>query len=86
MLGSGGHILFKAPDETTLQFQLCGEVFEEPVFQPVLLALVVSFQHFQPSNLHVQVHLLFNFGIARTQRLDFRIGKRLLIHIVAGAH
>src|SRR5699024_6086708 len=31
-------------------------------------------------------HLLLNFGIARTQRLDLCIGKRLLVHIVAGAH
>ena len=52
----------------------------------VLLALVVSFQHLQPCHINVQVHLFLDKRITGTQRLDLRIGQRLLIHIVTGAN
>ena len=45
-----------------------------------------SFQCFKTGQLHVQVHLFLDKRIAGTQRLDLRIGQRLLIHIVTGAN
>ena len=69
-----------------LLFNLSREVFQELIFHAVLLALVVSFQHLQPCHINVQVHLFLDKRITGTQRLDLRIGQRLLVHIVTGAN
>ena len=82
----GFNISFKAMNIACLLFNLSREVFQKLIFHTVLLALVVSFQHLQPCHINVQVHLFLDKRIAGTQRLDLRIGQRLLIHIVTGAN
>ena len=62
------------------------EFGQQLVLQTELLALVVGFQHLQFCDLHIQIHLLFDERISGTQCLDLRIGQRLLVHILAGAH
>ena len=47
---------------------------------------MVGFQDLEFCNLHIQVHLLFDKRVSDAQCLDLRIGQRLFIHIVAGAH
>ena len=47
---------------------------------------MVSFQHLQLGDLNVQVHLLLDERISGTKCLDLRIGKCLLVHVLAGAH
>ena len=79
------HICFKALDIALLSLNFRREIFEQLVLHAVLLALVVSFQHLQAGNLNIQIHLFLNQRITGTQRLDFRIGQGLLIHIIAGA-
>ena len=44
---------------------------------------MVCLQELQPGNINVQVHLLTNIGIARTEGLDLRVGQRLLVNIPA---
>ena len=56
------------------------------VLQPEFLALVVSFQHLQLCNLHIQIHLLLDERISGTQCLDLCIRKCLFVHILTGAH
>ena len=78
----GLNVRFKAMNIASLLFNLSREVFQELILHAVLLALVVSFQHFQPCHINVQVHLFLNERITGTQRLDLRIGQSLLVHIV----
>ena len=59
---------------------------QQIIFQPVLLALVVSFHNLQLGNLHIQIHTLLDPGITGAQGFDFRKGQRYLVHIVTGAH
>ena len=47
---------------------------------------MVCLQELQQGNINVQVHLLTNIGIARTEGLDFRVGQRLLVNILGGAN
>ena len=47
---------------------------------------VICLQELQQGNINVQVHLLTNIGIARTEGLDFRVGQRLLVNILGGAN
>ena len=51
-----------------------------------MLGNMVRFQHFQPRNLNIQIHLLLNLGVACRQRLDLRVGQRRVVHVLTGAH
>ena len=82
----GFQILLEPCDIPLVPFDLCREIFQQLILQPVLLALVVCFQHFQSCHIHIQIHLFPDQRIARAQRFDLRIGKGLLIHIVTGAY
>ena len=62
------------------------EIFQQLVFQTILFALMVCFQHFQPCHINIQIHLFFNQRIASTQSFDFSIRKSLLIHIITGTN
>ena len=46
---------------------------------------MVRFQNLQPCHFHVQIHLLPDQRITCAERLDLRIGQRLLVHIVTGS-
>ena len=59
---------------------------QQLVLQTEFLTLVVGFQHLQLCHLHIQIHLLLDERITGAQCLDLRIRKRLLVHILAGAH
>ena len=50
-------VRFKAMDIASLLFNLSREVFQELILHAVLLALVVSFQHFQPCYINIQLLL-----------------------------
>ena len=45
---------------------------------------MIGFQQFQFADLNIQVHLFLDVGIARCQCLDFGIGQRGIVHIIAG--
>ena len=62
------------------------EFGQQLVLQAEFLALVVGFQNLQLGDLNVQVHLFLDERVSGTQCLDLRIGKRLLVHILAGAN
>ena len=62
------------------------ELGQQFVLQTEFLALVVGFQHLELCHLHIQIHLLLDERISGAQCLDLRIRKRLLVHILAGAH
>ena len=80
------HILLNCLNAALQFFNLFREVPQQIIFQPVLLALVVSFHDFQPGNLHIQIHTLLDPGITGAQGFDFHKGQRYLVHIVTGAH
>ena len=62
---------FQCGNMRSLLLNICRELRQQFVFQAVFLALVVSFQNFQFSHLHVQVHLFPDARVACTQSLDF---------------
>ena len=62
------------------------ELVDDLILQGVPLAQMVGLQELQPGNLNVQVHLLTNIGIARTQGLDLRIRQRLLVNVLGGVN
>ena len=82
----GLNVCFKAMDIACLLFNLSRKVFQELILHAVLLALVVSFQHFQPCYINIQVHLFLDERITGAQCFDLRIGECLLIHIVTGTN
>ena len=45
---------------------------------------MIGFQQFQLTDLNIQIHLFLDVGIARRQCLDFGIGQRGIVHIIAG--
>ena len=51
-----------------------------------MLGQIALFQHSELGNLDVQIHFLFDHGVAAGQRLNFSIGQRLLVHILSRAH
>ena len=61
------------------------EIFEQPVFQPVSLALVVCFEDFELCHFHLQIRFLLNERIACAQGLDFGVAEDLFVHVLAGA-
>ena len=62
------------------------ELFEDFVLQRVFLTQVVCFQKFQARHINIQVHLLFDIRVARTQCLDFGIRECLLVNILRRTH
>ena len=58
-----------------------GKIFENLVFQTVLLAEMVGFEEFQPSHINVQIHLFFDMWISSTQCLNFCITQCRFINI-----
>lgn len=63
-------------------FDLARESHGCRIFQPVMLAGVGSFQGPQP-RLNVQVHLSLIMGLPAAQSLDFGIGERSFVQILA---
>ena len=53
-------------------------------FQTINLTGVIGFQQFQFADLNIQIHLFLDVGIACCQCLDFGIGQRGIVHIIAG--
>ena len=86
MPGERLHIGGEALHEALVLPDLFGEMPEQIVLQTELLALMAGLHELQAGNVHIQVHLLFNSLVSGAQRLDLRIGKSSLIHILAGAN
>ena len=86
-MGGGKLCICFQPGNVSVRFlNVSRELGQQFVLQAEFLALVVSFQHLQLCHLHIQVHLLLDERISGAQHLDLCIGKRLLVHILAGAH
>ena len=79
-------IRLKALDEPLRFLNLRREIFHQLIFQSVLLALMVCFQHFQSCNIYIQVHFLLDLRVSCTKCLDLRIRKSLFIHIITGTN
>ena len=75
---------FKSLSINGLFFNFCREIFQKLILHPVLLALVICFQHLQPCHINIQIHLFLNQRIPGTQSFDLRIGQRLFIYIITG--
>ena len=80
------NIRLKALDEPLCFLNFRREIFHQLIFQSVLLALMVSFQHLQPCNIYIQVHFFLDLRVSCTKCLDFRIRKSLFIHIITGTN
>ena len=78
-------ILLKPADVSLIPLDFLREEFQQPVFQPVLLALVICFHQAKTCHVHIQIHLFLDRWITGTQCLDFRVGQRCLVDIFAGA-
>ena len=86
-MGSGKLCVRFHPSNIGVRFlNICRELGQQLVLQTEFLALVVGFQNLEFCDLHIQIHLLLDERISGTQCLDFRIGKRLFVYILAGAH
>ena len=86
-MGGGKLCIRFQPGDMGVRFlNVCRKLGQQLVLQPEFLALVVGFQHLQLCHLHIQIHLLLDERITGAQCLDLRIGKCLLVHILAGAH
>ena len=79
-------VRLKTPVAALLRLDLSREIFQKLVLQPEVLALVIGAEDFQPRHVHIQIHLFPDERVSGAQRLDLRVGERLLVHIVAGAH
>ena len=67
-------ILFKAADVALISLDFLRKEFQQPVFQPVLLALMIGLHQTQARYIHIQIHLFLNGWIAGAQGFDFRVG------------
>ena len=61
---NGGNVLLETGDKLRIPLNLLGEVFEQLIFQPELLALVVCLHQLQTCYVHIQIHLLFDSRVA----------------------
>ena len=86
MPGERLHIGGEALHEALVLPDLFGEMPEQIVLQTELLALMAGLHELQAGNVHIQVHLLFNSLVSGAQRLDLRVGKSGLVHVLAGAN
>ena len=80
------NIRFQSCDDALQLTDLLREIFDQVIFHPKLLALMVRFQHLQSGDFDIQIHLFFDGGVPRAQSLDFCKGQRCFIHIFAGAN
>ena len=86
-VGSGKLCVRFHPSNIGVRFlNVSREFGQQLVLQAEFLALVVGFQNFEFCDLNVQVHFFLDERVSGTQCLDLRIGKRLLVHILAGAN
>ena len=79
-------ILLQPAKETLIPFNLLREVLQQPVFQPVLLALVIRLHQAKAGYIHIQVHLFLDGRITGAERLDLRIGQGGFVNILTGAY
>ena len=86
-VGGGKPCIRFQPSDVSIRFlNICRKFGQQLVLQTELLALVVGFQHLQLCYLHIQIHLLLDERISGAKCLDLRIGKCLLVYILAGAN
>ena len=78
------HISFQCFDLTLCRSNFSWIAARNIRFQTINLTGVIGFQQLQFADLNIQVHLFFDVGIARRQCLDFGIGQRGVVHIIAG--
>ena len=78
------HIGFQCFDLTLCHSDFSRIAARNIRFQTINLTGVISLQQFQLTDLNIQVHLFLNVGIACCQCLDFGIGQRGIVHIIAG--
>jgi len=86
MCGSCRQILLKAGQVALVALNLLREIFQQPVFQTILLALMVSLHQAKTCHIHVQIHLFLDGRITGAQGFDFRVRQRRFINVIAGAH
>ena len=79
------HIGFQCFDLTLCHSDFSRIAARNIRFQAINLTGVIGFQQLQLADLNIQVHLFLDVGITRCQCLDFGIGQRGIVHIVAGA-
>ena len=79
------HIRIASGDALLRQLDVTGDLLQQPVLNGVSGGQIVGFQELQLGYLDLQIHLLLNGGIPGGQGLDFRIGQRRLVHILAGS-
>ncbi len=53
---NGGNVLLESSDELRIPLNLLRKVFEQLIFQPELLALVVGLHQPQTCHVHIQIH------------------------------
>ena len=73
MCGSRRQILLKARQIPFVAFNLLREILQQPVFQTILLALMVSLHQAKTSHIHIQIHLFLDRRIPSAQGFDFRV-------------
>ena len=73
LLLDGGNIRAIARQPRLRFRNLPGESLADAVLQGIPLAQVVCFEQFQLGHLNVQIHLLFDHGVAAGQRLDLGV-------------
>ena len=78
------HIGFQCFDLTLCHSDFSRIAARNIRFQAINLTGVISFQQFQFADLNIQVHLFLDVGIAGCQCLNFGIGQRGVVHIIAG--
>ena len=74
---------FQCGNMRSLLLNICRELRQQFVFQTIFLALMVSFQNFQLSHLHIKVHLFLNQRVSGTQRLGGKTGRVLAVLFAA---
>lgn len=61
------------------------EILVDLVLQFILLTEMAGFEQVEALHSHIQVHLLFDVGVAGTQGLDFRIGESGFVDVLSGS-
>ena len=78
------HIRFQCFDLTLCRSNFSWIATRNIGFQTINLTGVIGFQQLQFADLNIQVHLFLDVGIAGCQCLNFGIGQRGVVHIIAG--
>ena len=69
MVVGGLSVLFQSCNAGLLLLNLFGVIFQQLIFQTILLVLEIAAQDFQFGNLHVQIHLFPDARVAGAQSL-----------------